>query len=164
MKLFEIANEYQSVLSEIYDPETGEFNAIAFEKLDNVIDDVKNKSIAVASYIQNLSAEKEAIANAKKAMAEREARLESRASFLTAYLQSNMERCGINEISCAYFAIKLKKCPVSVDIVNESLLPPEYKKTKEVISIDKMKIKEELQAGVIIPGVGLKQNLRLEIR
>ncbi|HLX52374.1 MAG TPA: siphovirus Gp157 family protein, partial [Aquella sp.] len=74
------------------------------------------------------------------------------------------ERCGIQEISSPNFVVKLKKCPVSVDVFNEQELPNEYKKSKEVISIDKMKIKEEIQAGVVIPGAQLKQNTRLEIR
>jgi ArsR family metal-binding transcriptional regulator len=164
MKLFELSAQYQQLIEETFDVETGEINEQALANLDQLKVDVKEKSIAIASYIKNIDAEKKAIEEAKKAMAEREARLERRVTSLTSYLKTNMERCGINEISCAYFAIKLKNCPVSVDIQNEDLIPSEFKKTKEVISVDKIKIKEGILAGHEIPGASLKQNTRLEIR
>jgi hypothetical protein len=164
MNLYKIANEYQEVLSKTFDPETGEVNEAALSLLDITKGEVKEKSIAVASYIKNLEAEKIAIQSAKDAMGEREKRLANRLASLSDYLHSNMERCGINEISSPYFVIKLKKNPVSVDDYNHDLIPNEYKKTVTEIKIDKRKIKEELQAGVVIPGATLKQSTRLEIR
>ena len=166
MNLYNIANEYQLLLDQTFDPETGELNELALAKLDEVKADVKEKGIAIASFIKNIEAERDAIENAKKNMAEREARLDRRVSSLTSYLQSNMERCGINEISSPYFMVKLKKNPVSVDIFNESALPENYIKTKTSIthSIDKVKIKEDILNGVAIPGATLRQNVRLEIR
>lgn len=166
MNLYKIANEYQDILAKTFDEETGEINENAVALLESAQHDLKSKGVAVASYIKNLEAERNAITEAKKQMAEREARLEKRAQYMTDYLRSNMERCGMTEISCPYFVVKLKKNPVSVMVDNEALLPPEYIRTKEVVtqSVDKVKIKEELLAGVIIPGAMLKQNLRLEIR
>lgn len=164
MKLFEIANEYQNILEETFDAETGEINQNALSKLDEITVDIKEKGIAVASFIKNIDAEREAISNAKKSMADRESKLNRRVDYLTSYLQANMERCGINEMSCAYFTVKLKKCPASVFVIDEKDIPDEYKKKKEEISLDKVKLKEHIQAGVVVPGASLKQNLRLEIR
>lgn len=164
MNLYKIANQYQEILSNTFDQETGEINENAVALLEMAEHKVEEKGIAVASYIKNLDAERKAIEDAKKAMADREKALERRVEWLTNYLQSNMERCGINEIKSPYFGIKLKKCPLSVDIQDENIIPNDYKKTKEVVSIDKLKIKEEILAGVVIPGVALKQNNRLEIR
>lgn len=164
MNLYEISNEYQALLEQTYDPETGELFPQVMDKLEELSATMEDKAIAVASYIKNLEAEREAIEKAKKNMAERESRLDKRADYLTQYLQSNMERCGITEIKSPLFAIRLKKCPVSTDILDETLIPNDYKKVKEVVSIDKLKLKEELQAGVIVPGAALKKNNRLEIR
>jgi hypothetical protein len=164
MNLYKISHEYQEVLNKTFDPETGEVNENAIALLELVEKDVKKKGIAVASYIKNLEAERNAIEEAKKEMALREKRLDDRASYLTDYLKSNMERCGMSEISCPYFVVKIKKCPVSVDVLNEEEIPSDYKKTKSVVSLDKVKLKEEMLAGVIVPGASLKQNLRLEIR
>lgn len=164
MKLFEIANEYQNILEKTFNEETGEINVDAMAKLEVIKDDIEKKGIAIASFIKNIDAERKAIEEAKKAMAERENRLEKRASYLTSYLQSNMERCEIKEISCPFFVIKLKKCPIAIDILNEDEIPDAYKKRKELITVDKMKIKDELLKGAVIPGAALKQNTRLEIR
>lgn len=163
MNLYQIANEYQQIFSMV--DENGELDMTALQKLDEMEGALENKAIALASYIKNIEAERTAIEIAKKAMAEREKRLDRRVESLTDYLQSNMERCGINEITRSpYFTIKLKKCPVSVDVLDENAIPNDYKVRKEVVSIDKMKIKDELKEGVIIPGVQLKQNIRLEIK
>lgn len=164
MNLFDISQEYQSILANTFDPETGEVNETSLVKLDEISAKVEEKSIAVASYIKNLDAERKAIDEAKRNMADREKSLERRVEWLTNYLQTNMERCGINEIRSPYFGIRLKKCPISVDIQDENIIPNDYKKTKEVVSIDKLKIKEEILAGVVIPGATLKQNNRLEIK
>lgn len=164
MKLFEIAGEYQALLEQTFDAETGEVNEQALAKLDEIAVDLKEKGIAIASYIKNIEAEETAIDAAIANMEERRNQLAKKTKSLINYLQSNMERCSISQISCPYFAVKLKKCPVSVDILDENAISENYKKVKSVISIDKIKIKEEILAGVIVEGAALKQNMRLEIR
>lgn len=164
MNLYNIANEYVELLEKSFDSETGEINEVVLYELNEVKESVEKKSIALASYIKNIEAEKKAIEEAKKEMDKRESTLKNKVEYLTQYLQTNMEKCEINEIKCPYFKIRLKKCPVSVKVLDESLIGEEYKRTKVEISIDKMKLKEELLAGVVIPGVVLHQNNKLEIR
>lgn len=163
MKLYEISREYEDILTELYDDE-GEVNQQALMKLEENELAMEKKAIAIASFIKNMDAEREAIDSAKKAMSERERRYKKRIDELEGYLLSNMERRGVNLITCAYFDIKLKKCPVSVDIHDEKLLPEEYKRVKTEVLPDKIKMKEEMLVGVLIPGASLKHNLRLEIR
>ena len=166
MKLFEIANEYQNILEETFDKETGEINEKALLRLDEVKTDIRDKGVAIASFIKNIEAEEKAIDAAISTMELRRNQLSKKALSIAYYLQSNMERCAISEISCPYFVVKLKKNPVSVDVYDEKSLPESYIKTKEVVtrSVDKMKIKEEILAGAVIPGAALKQNYRLEIK
>lgn len=164
MKLFEIASEYEHLLENLCDPETGEINEQSLALLNNTSTELDKKFIAVASFIKNMDAEREAIAQAKKAMAARETSFATKVENLLTYLQINMERTGKTEISCPYFSIKLKKCPVSVDVIDEAAITDEYKKVKEVISIDKIKLKSDMQAGIAVTGATLKQNTRLEIR
>jgi len=164
MKLYEISNEYQNVLQEAVNEETGEISEQALMRLDEISSDFNKKGIAIASYIENIEAEEKAIDAAIDRMERRKKQLKNQVQFLTNYLQTNMERCDIKEISCPYFVIKLKKCPQSVDIIDENIIPIDYKKVKEIISLDKLKIKEEILLGVHVPGATLKQNNRLEIR
>lgn len=163
MSLYQISADYQVILNELYD-EDGIVNEAALVKLENNELAMEKKAIAIASYIKNLDAEREAIDGAKKAMSDREKQYKKRIDELEGYLLANMERRGMSHIKCAFFDIKLKKCPPSVDVVDANLLPPEYTRTKTEILPDKIKMKEEMLAGVIIPGASLKNNLRLEIR
>lgn len=167
LKLYEITEKYQQVFNmvdEYYD-ENGEINPKILMKLDDIAELAENKAIAVASFIKNADAERAAIEMAKKAMADRESRLNQKVNYLMDYLKTNMEACGIHEITRSpYFTIKLKKCPLSVDIIDEKVIPPQYTKVKQTVTPDKIKMKEELLAGVLIPGVSLKQNTRVEIK
>lgn len=163
MNLYQISVEYQNILSDLYDDE-GVINEQALAKLENNELALEKKAIAIASFIKNMDAEREAIDAAKKAMSEREKRFKKRIDELEGYLLSNMETRGINHVSCPYFDIRVKKCPPSVDVINEDEVPPEYTRTKTEVLLDKVKMLQEMKVGVIIPGVALKQNLKLDIR
>ena len=163
MQLYKIADEFQNILQET--DEFGEIDAALLDKLEAVSQAVEAKSIAVACYIKNLEAERNSIEVARKEMAARELQLDKKVEFFTGYLKENMERCGISEISSSpYFAIKIKKCPVAVSVLCEEVIPEKYWKRKEVLSLDRVLIKEDINAGIEIDGAELKQNTRLEIR
>jgi hypothetical protein len=165
MKLFEIASEYEEILNNLYD-EDGVINEQELIKLESNEIAMEKKAIAIASYIQNLNAEREAIANAKENMAKRENKYKKEMEFLQSLLLFNLQKRGINEVKCPFFEIKLKKCPLSVDDekLDMDLLPEEYKRTKVKIEADKVKILQEMKEGVVIPGAFLKQNMRLQIK
>lgn len=163
MKLYEITQEYDVILNELYDDE-GNVNEQALMKLEKNNEAMEQKAIAIASFIKNMDAERYAIEAAKKSMIEREKRYKKRIDDLESYLMTNMQKRQINSIKCPYFEIKLKNCPISVDVEDESKIPTEYMREKKELLPDKIKIKEEMMEGVIIPGVSLKQNIRLEIK
>jgi Siphovirus Gp157 len=164
MNLYEISNEYQELLEEKFNPETGEVLPLELDRLDKMAVKFEDKVVAVASYIRNLDAEREAIEKAREAMARREERLEDRVHWLTDYLRTNMEKCGISEIKSPFFVIKMKKCPLSVNITDKNIIPEDCKKTSETVSIDKLKIRDRILAGIHVPGAELGRNNRIEIR
>lgn len=163
MNLYQISTEYSQILDELYDDE-GVVNELMLAKLEQNELAMEKKAIAIACYIKNMDAERVAIETAKKSMAEREKHYKKRIDELEGYLVSGMERRGITHIKCPYFDIKLKKCPPSVSILDEKSLPREYTRTKTEILPDKIKMKEEMMVGVLIPGASLITNLRLEIK
>lgn len=164
MQLYKISNNYLEILNNLTD-ENGELDEIALATIEKIEELAEDKIIAVASYIKNLEAQRDAITVARKEMAAREAALTKRTKWLTDYLRSNMQTLCLYEVtSSPYFAIKLKRCPPSVEVTNEIAIPKEYFNIKEVITVDKVTIKKELQNGVEIPGVTLKYNTRLEIK
>src|SRR5579864_8962955 len=164
VNLYKIANQYQEILSHTFDEETGEILPQMLDKMTEISSSLEEKALAVASYIKNVNAECEAIEKAQEEMMKRGLMMQKKVNYLRDYLKSNMERCGINEIKSPYFVIKLKKCPISTEIFDENNIPNDYKKVKEVVTIDRTKLKEEMLAGVVVPGAQLKQNNRLEIK
>lgn len=161
MNLYSIANKYQELFRDAVDHETGEINE---EKFNEIAVFDRETVLSVAAHIGNLNVEREAIAKAKLELQRREERLDKIMKPFQDYLITNMARQGITEISCPEFVIKLKKCPWSTEIINEEFIPEKYKKHKDVVTLDRLKIKEDILAGVDIPGASIKQNNRLEIR
>lgn len=163
MNLYAIAETYNNVFQLINDAE--EVRHEDFDRLNEIGESFEDKAIAVASFLKNLQAEREAIKSAKESMAAREKRLSSKVEWMTDYLQQNMERCQISEISKSpYFCIKLKKCPPSLFIQDESLVPDKYRKVKKEVSIDKNMIKDDINSGVVVEGCSLQQGTRVEIK
>jgi hypothetical protein len=163
MNLYEIASNYEEAfysLAEIED-EVGE-DCVA-DTLDGIEGEFQEKGVNIAAYFKNLEAEAAAIKEAEVAMAARRKAIEKRAGHLKEYLKVNMERTGIMDITCPYFAIKVKKCPPSVVIDDSSLIPAEFIKRREVVSEDKAAIKAALKDGDV-PGAHLQQATRLEIK
>lgn len=55
-------------------------------------------------------------------------------------------------------AFKLATSQGSVQVLSESLIPSNYKKTTVAIQVDKTRIREDLKAGVDVPGATLVHN------
>jgi hypothetical protein len=167
MNIYQISTELQNIFhgfDENYD-ENGEITEKCIQKIESLQCSMEQKCISFGSYILNVEAEYKAIEEAEKSIKKRRERLEKKSKDLRSYLQLNMERCGINEIKGSpYFILKLKKNPVSVFIKDEALIGNEFKKVREVISIDKSKIRDEIIAGRKVLGAELIQNNRLEIK
>lgn len=163
MQLYNIASQFQQSLENLHD-ENGVINESALELFNDSNALMHDKCIAVSAFINNLEAEFKAVAEAKSRMAYRQDRLQDKINWLEDYLKSNMERCGINEIKCPEFVIKIKKNPTSVDVFDENLVPSHYKIEKILSTIDRKKIKEAISQGIVVAGAGLKQNTRVEIK
>lgn len=166
MKLYELSNEYEQLLEEALAPnDSGELDSKALEELDALKDEIGVKAVAISSYISNLRAEIQGVSEARRSMQERERRLNNRIESLEKYLLENMERCGITEISSSpFFAIKIKKCPPSVEIIDPLLLPLAYISEKLTTSPNKTKIATDIKSGKMVPGATLIQKNKVEIK
>lgn len=164
MSLYEISDKYIALIRESIDEETGEILDDKMKALEECSGDLQEKGIAVASYIKNLEADEVAIDSAISSMEMRRNSIKKRRKAMLDYLKDNMDRTGITEISCPYFVAKTKKCPPSVEVLNEKYIPDRYFTKKEIFSLNRIELKKAIQQGEIIEGVSIKQNTRLEIR
>jgi Siphovirus Gp157 len=168
MSFWQINMQYQGLLSQLYNPETGEVNEEVDAQLTALSTTAENKCIAVASWIKKLESEKKQIEFMKQEVLEREAAYEKEIEKNMSYLKNNMENCGISEVKCQYFTLRIKQNPWSTDVFDESQVPERFMRTREIVKVetkaDKVAIKEEvLKTGVQVAGASVARKTKLEI-
>jgi len=164
LNLYQLSDNYLQALDFMTDPELDLPVEAVNDTLEGLSGELEDKAVNVAKFLRNMEAAAEAIKTAEAEMARRRKALENRVQWLKAYLKGNMERTGITKIECPYFKLSIQKNPDSVDILDEAVIPAEYK--EQVISwkIDKTAIKAALKAGRAIPGAALVNGTRLAIK
>ncbi len=163
LTLYEISDNYQFLLQDMYNHETGEVDETVLAKLNELSDTAENKCINIVKVWEEFNKEMQAIKEAKDRMAKREKAFKNQIERLKDYLQTNMERCDIKKIECPEFVINLQKNPVAVEVFSEDDVPNIYdKQLKREVNISK--IKEDLQNGIDVPGARLIQRNSVRIR
>lgn len=167
MNLYTIGQEYVSILNHFksQDGEVHQGDMMKLRELDDLQDNIEQKAVNIAAYIKNIEAEYEQVVNARKEMQLREKKLREKSDWLTDYLKINLQQCHIQELRISpQFVIKIKECPCSVNIIDEKLIPLEFKKKVFSWSYDKEFIKKTIKNGINVSGAELIKKTRLEIK
>lgn len=160
-RLYEISQKYLEVLDSLYD--TDEQTRIDTLEWLGIGDEFQTKAVNIAGYFQSLDAESGALKEAEKRIYMRRKSIESHSEILKSYLLRNMVKTGITAIKCPDFEVKLAKCPVSVEIIDESLLPDDLMRIKK--EPDKGEIKDWLLCNGPLDGARLVEDkVRLSIK
>jgi hypothetical protein len=162
--LYNLSGEYLALASKLQDSEFDE-QTIA-DTLEGFAGELEAKAVNVAYVVKNFDSDIEQLKQMEKQLSERRKLLESRQESVKKYLFDNMVRCGITEINSPYFALKIKKNPPSVNVLNDVDIPKDYyiQPPAPPPQLDNRKLLDDLKNGVIVNGVELKQNERLEIK
>ena len=162
--LYELVAQHQD-LARLAEEEELDPQALA-DTLEGLEGQIELKAQSVAMVVRNLEADAEAIAEAAKQMQLRARRLEERADAIKTYLLTNMQATGITKISCKYFTISLRKNPPRVDISDEAAIPDRFRVWPDPPppAIDRKALLEALKKGEAVPGAGIAQSERVEIR
>lgn len=139
MKLYEIAEKHNNALLAMADIE-GLDESVINDTMEALEGEFNDKALSVAGFFQNIEAEIKAMRDAEKRIAERRKAKEASVNRLKDYLQREMIRTGITKIECPQFVISLRNNPESVQIVDETLIPDEFKRIS--YEIDKVAIKK----------------------
>lgn len=97
-----------------------------------------------------------------KRLLKRKQALENNVQKLKTYLQTEMERMEIRKINSTLFTIQIQKNPVSVEIVDDSLLQAFF--LLQEPKIDKKRIAEILKSGEEVKGARLVESESIRIR
>ena len=119
---------------------------------------LKNKGISIIAYTKNTESLIDAMKNEEKRIAENRKVLENKLDRFKTYVKENMQRLEIQKLESELGTLSIAKNPASVEILDESLIPDDYKKEKVTITVDKTAIKNDLKAGKNIQGVRLVED------
>lgn len=161
--LYELAGEYRAISEKLDDTELDE-QTIA-DTLESLSGDFEEKAINVAKFIRNVEAEAKAIKEEEERMAKRRMAKEHLAERTRDYLLANMLVTGIGKVDSPWFVLSVRQNPESVNVEDESLLPPDYKREIPAkYEPDKNLIKQALKDGYAVPGCHLSRSTSLSIR
>lgn len=162
LALYQITDRYELALREMVDMDIPA-EAIA-DTLEGIEGEVTEKGRNVAAFFQNLEAEAMAMKIAEERIKARRQAIENKVARMKDYLKTNMERCGITEISCPEFVVRIRKNPPRVVVDSENDIPPEFVREKVIKEIDKRALGDALKDGLDIDAAHLEVGTRLEVR
>lgn len=156
--LYELTENYQHVLdlAEQLDAE------VLKDTLDSIDEAIEVKVENTAKVIKELEGKASTIDVEIKRLQDRKSTLVNNSKGIKEYLQTEMEKVGKTKIKGELFNIRIQNNPVSVNVLNETLIPEGFF-VPQPAKLDKKALKDELKHGDI-PGAELIQTRGLRIR
>ncbi len=156
LSLYDMTSEMLAVLeAEEVDEQMMEAAFGALVAKDNrICHFIRSIELAIIAY----KMEENRITDRRKAM-------ENKVDQLKKLIQLSMERMGFENFEAGTFKLKIQANPPALDVVDESLTPPEFLIVVPATTMpDKAGIKEALKRGEAVPGYALKSGRSLRIR
>lgn len=161
LNLYEITNAFPVLME---NEEISEENKKQIEEELTLL--LQQKSQNIIGYIRNMELTAEAMKNEEKRISERRKQIENHVVRFKEYVKNCMENNGILKIETGLGTLSTAKSPISVEIVNENIIPNEYKTEVVTTKVDKKKIADNFKAtGELIEGVIIhtdNTNLRIK--
>jgi len=160
--LYELTSLYRQLAERLTD--LGLDDQTIADTLEGEAGDLMEKCVNVAKVCRNLESDADQIKKAEAQMAERRKAIEKRAASIRKCLLTNMDMAGVPRIESPWFCISIKNNPESVVVDDAVALPKEYMRETISYAPDKIRMKSEMQDGIVIPGAHLDKTKRLEIK
>lgn len=159
--IFSLSRELDEFMSSL--PESGELSdedMVRYTELEEKLDGKQKSTIEFYKYVesQNKIIEEE-ITRLKKIKQSNDNALDR----LTKLLDFGLRKRGLDKVDFGTCSAKFAKNPHRVEIIDEASIPEDYKEYKEVLKIDKSRLRMEMREGKEIPGAVLVQDQKLRI-
>lgn len=125
---------------------------------------LQNKAENIVGYNFTLESNKTALKQEIERLTNMYNAIDKQQEKLKKYVKSTMEKLDLPEINTTIGKIKIKKNPVSVDILDENSIDDKYYSIKTTKTISKTKIKEDLEKGIKVEGARLIQNTKIDFK
>ncbi len=109
--------------------------------------EIKDKVDAYCHVNRKLSAELEALKNEESRIKRLKTEKDNQIKRLKSYLLTAMQNADMAKCDTGLFKVSTRKGIESVNVINESRIPPEFASTEIVTKVDKNALKKYLQAG-----------------
>ncbi len=161
--LFELTNEYRALADKLNDSELDQ--QTINDTLDGASGDLEEKIINTAKYYRNIDADADKIEEAAKQMLARAKTLRTHAANIKQYLQSNLERAGLQKVNSPWFVVSIAQNPEALTVDDESAIPRDYfKEVPATFVLDKALCKQAIKDGFTVPGAHLSRGTSLRIK
>lgn len=161
-KLYELTEMYQNIWELIGDEEA-DLDALEIA-LGQVEDTLEIKAESIAVLVKSIDGEATALKEEESRLAKRRKALENKQTNIKLYLENQLKVMGIDKVKTKLFTVALQNNPPSVEVLNEDLIPEQYKKSVTTISLIKKDILDALKEGLFVEGAIMKQGKSLRIR
>ena len=160
-KLYELTEMYQNIsnlIEEDADNETLE------KALDEITDNIQMKAENMAKLIKSIEGNINALKDEEKRLQAKRKALENKVVNIKEYLENQLKAMGLKKVQGNLFTVSIQKNPQSVNILNEDLIPEQFKEVVTTTKIDRRELLAALKEGQEIEGVEIKQTESLRIR
>lgn len=159
MRLYELTGKYLELLEFIEDNEGMDFT----DTLEMLEGDIQEKAENTAKLYKQMLLEAESIKKEEERLNTKRTSKENAAKRLKEYLEFEIEKSGLKKLKTELFSFNIQNNPASVKIIDEAIVPKEFKKPQPD-TIDKKKILELLKTGQTVTGAELQRTSSLRIR
>lgn len=161
LSLYQITNTFPMIMES--EEMTEELKDQLLEELNGLL---QQKSQNIIGYTKNIELTIDAMRAEEKRISELRKELENRVVKFKQYVKDCMELNGFKKIETPLGTLSIAKNPISVEVVDESEIPSEYKIETVETKIDKKAIADNFKATGEIPnGVYINtQNTSLRIK
>lgn len=159
-KLYELANQYEQVLSMVNDEV--DMDALK-DTLEGLEGEITDKAESIAKLMKSIEADETAIKAEEERLYNRRKALENRRTSIKEYLEQQLTYAKIDKIKGAVFTISMQDNPPSVHIQDDAIVPEKYY-VPQPAKLDKRTLLEDLKAGAEYEGIALEQTRSVRIR
>lgn len=159
MKLYELSAHYQRVVEMMENGVEG-----LEDTLESIEESFEKKIENIIKLWRSKLAERDAIKAEIYRLQQRADKLDKDAEWLREYAEREMKNTNKTEVKSPLFSIKLGLTPPRVEVIDQDAIPRQFMRTQLKVEPDKVAIKEAISRGEAVPGVELKQDLKLKVR
>lgn len=162
--LYELSSELATINNEIAEAggDLGEMTQDGSTMLERHLDAitlaVKDKIQSISKWTLNLDGRTEAIDKEIIRLQHKKKMTDNLNKRLQDYIRQSMQRADISKIEYPTFTVAVQKNPPSVEIISEEAVPNSYKTIKQIVTVDKRRILDDLKAGQNVSGCNLINN------